>query len=171
MERNEMEQKNIIIVPFTTNFIDQLASMIVDIQQNEFNLPINANDQPDLFDIQGFYQKGNGNFWIALYENKVVGSIALIDIGNNQVALRKMFVHKKYRGKKTGTAHRLFDALLLWSKEKLIQHIYLGTTEKMHAAQQFYVNKGFIEISKNTLPDSFPVMNVDSKFYLLSCAI
>ncbi len=159
MEQGEM----ITVVPFATIFTDQLASMIVNIQQNEFDLPISANDQPDLFDIENFYQKDNGNFWIAIHDNEVVGSIALIDIGNKRVALRKMFVHQDYRGRDTGTAHKLFESLLSWSKEKSVQSIYLGTTEKMHAAQRFYVNKGFVEISKAELPDSFPVMEVDSK--------
>ena len=141
--------------------------MIVHIQQNEFGLPISAKDQPDLFDIKNFYQNGNGNFWIAVHNKEVIGSIAIIDIGNNQVALRKMFVHHQYRGKDTGTAHILFDALLSWTKEKLVKNIYLGTTEKMYAAQRFYKNKGFVEIHKAELPKSFPLMEVDSKFYLL----
>jgi len=163
-----MEVSKIHAVPFSSGFTDQVVSMIVNIQKNEFNLPITANDQPDLFEIPTFYQKGNGNFWVAIHNDKVVGTIAIIDIGNKQVALRKMFVHKDYRGKSTGTAHILFDSLLSWSKEKNIQSIYLGTTEKMHAAQQFYVNKGFEEINKSELPDSFPIMGVDSKFYLLT---
>jgi len=162
-----LEQETITVVPFTANFTDQLVSMIVSIQQNEFNLPISAKDQPDLFDIENLYQKGNGNFWIAIHDNEVVGSIALIDIGNQQVALRKMFVHQNYRGKDTGTAHKLFESLLYWSIGKSVQGIYLGTTEKMYAAQKFYVNKGFVEINKTGLPDSFPIMEVDSKFYVL----
>jgi hypothetical protein len=40
----------------------------------------------------------NGNFWVALYEGKVVGNISLLDIGNQQVALRKMFVEKEFQG-------------------------------------------------------------------------
>ncbi len=163
-----MEQTKVQVVPFSSIFTDQVASMIVNIQQEEFNLPITAEDQPDLFEIPTFYQKGNGNFWVAIHNDKVVGTIAIIDIGNKQVALRKMFVHKDYRGRSTGTAHILFDSLLSWSKEKNVQSIYLGTTERMHAAQQFYVNKGFAEINKTELPESFPVMEVDSKFYLLT---
>ncbi len=32
------------------------------IQQNEFKVPITINEQPDLMDIENFYQK-DGNFW------------------------------------------------------------------------------------------------------------
>jgi len=162
-----MEQNSIKVVPFTPNFTNQLVSMIVNIQQNQFNLKISREDQPDLLDIKNFYQKGNGNFWIAIHNNKVVGSIAVIDIGNKQVALRKMFVHKQYRGKNICTAHLLFESLLFWTKERLVHSIYLGTTEKMYAAHKFYTNKGFVEIKKHKLPSSFPIMEVDSKFYLL----
>ncbi|MDX1810107.1 MAG: GNAT family N-acetyltransferase [Sulfurospirillaceae bacterium] len=163
-----MDKETVIVTPFTADLRDKLISMIVNIQQNEFNLPISAEDQPDLFDIENFYQQGNGNFWIALHNDEVVGSIALIDIGNQEAALRKMFVHKDYRGKETGTAHKLIDSLLAWSKERSVQNIYLGTTKKMHAAQRFYTNKGFVEIERSQLPDSFPVMEVDSKFYVLT---
>ncbi len=37
-----------------------------------------------------FDQTGKGNFWVALYDDKVVGTISFLDIGNHQVALRKM---------------------------------------------------------------------------------
>lgn len=162
-----MNQKAIKIVPFSINFTNQLVSMILEIQQKEFNLPITANDQPDLFDIPNFYQFGSGNFWIAISDEKVVGSIAIIDIGNQKVAMRKMFVHRNYRGRNIGTAHDLFKTLFSWSNTKGVREIFLGTTEKMYAAQKFYINHGFREINKDDLPVSFPVMDVDSRFYFL----
>jgi len=161
-----MSPDSLEIVPFTDGFTDQLIAMIVAIQQQEFNLPITAADQPDLSDIANVYQQGNGNFWLALDDGKVVGSIALIDIGNDQAALRKMFVHRDYRGRKIGTAHKLLKTLFNWTKSKQLSGIFLGTTAKMFAAQRFYEKFGFSEISKSELPTSFPVMDVDSKFYL-----
>lgn len=156
----------VTITPFTTEYTDQVITLIVGIQQKEFNLPITAADQPDLADIANFYQQDNGNFWLALDDGKVVGTIALIDIDNKQVALRKMFVHRDYRGREIGTAHKLLQTLFAWVESKKVCSIYLGTTAKMHAAQKFYVNCGFVEINKCELPDSFPVMSVDTKFYL-----
>lgn len=155
-----MDQHCPEIVSFTPKFTAEIIAMIVDIQQNEFNLPISAADQPDLSDIENFYQRGNGNFWLALDGRKVVGTIALIDIGNHQVALRKMFVHRDYRGREIGTAHRLLQALFAWTRAKGVRSIYLGTTAKMHTAQKFYANCGFVDAvllksTKNNCPTPF----------------
>lgn len=122
------------IEPFSTKFQEQVSELILAIQQNEFEIPITLEKQPDLQNIGNFYHKGHGNFWVALDGNRVVGTIALIDIGNHQTALRKMFVHKEYRGKATQTAVLLLQALFQWAQEYGVKEIYLGTTEKFLAA-------------------------------------
>ena len=55
-------------------------NVILTIQQSEFGIPITLEAQPDLLDIPSFYQKDNGNFWIALDGQEVIGTIALIAI-------------------------------------------------------------------------------------------
>ncbi|MCP4755340.1 MAG: GNAT family N-acetyltransferase [Proteobacteria bacterium] len=155
----------VTVTPFENKYEDQVISLIVSIQQNEFGLPITAQDQPDLQNIQDFYQNGNGNFWIALFQGKVVGTISILDIGHTQVALRKMFVEQKHRGQKIGIADQLLDGLLGWAQLKGVREIFLGTTPKFLAAHRFYEKKGFSEIKKDFLPESFPIMKVDTKFY------
>jgi len=158
---------SVIIKEFSAPFQQQVIDLILDIQQNEFQVPITLNDQQDLLNIPNFYQNGKGNFWIALNEDKVVGTIALVAFGDQQAALRKMFVNKNFRGKEIGTAQRLLDTLLLWSKEKLIHQIYLGTLSHMRAAHSFYRRNGFVEISREKLPSDFPLVHVDSNFFHL----
>lgn len=150
---------------YTDQYRQQVIDLILDIQRNEFSVPITIDEQPDLKDIPGFYQKANGNFWIAVSDNLVVGTIALLDIGNSQGALRKMFVNKTYRGKEYGVGQKLLNLLLAWAKHKDYTGIFLGTTEKFVAAQHFYEKNGFVEINKASLPAAFPVMAVDVKFY------
>ena len=140
-----------------------VCDLIVHIQSKEFGIPITIEQQPDLYSIRQFYQSNNGNFWLAQEDGKVVGTIGLLDIGNNQGALRKMFVAEAYRGKEV--AKRLLTTLLAWAKQKTFTEIYLGTTEKFVRAQRFYENNGFVEVNKSTLPPQFPIMNVDVKFY------
>ena len=138
--------------------------LILPIQQQEFGIAITKEDQPDLSQVSSFYQTGKGNFWVAEDNGLVVGTIALIDIGAGQGALRKMFVHKDYRGARQ-TAKKLLETLLHWAKEQGLREIYLGTTDKFLAAHRFYEKNGFIEVAKKQLPPSFPVMKVDSRFY------
>jgi predicted N-acetyltransferase YhbS len=49
-----------------------------------------------------------------------------------------------------------------------VKDIFLGTTDKFLAAHRFYEKHGFTEVAKETLPVSFPLMAVDSRFYALS---
>ena len=144
-----------------------VLDLIVPIQQQEFGIAITQEDQPDLCQVRSFYQTGKGNFWVAEDNGVVVGTIALIDIGAGQGALRKMFVHKDYRGAKQ-TAKKLLDVLLNWSREQGLREIYLGTTVKFLAAHRFYEKNGFVEMAKEQLPSAFPVMKVDSRFYRCS---
>jgi N-acetylglutamate synthase-like GNAT family acetyltransferase len=150
---------------FSPEYKTQVAELIVSIQQQEFQIPITIKDQPDLGDIPNFYQKDNGNFWIALHDGKVVGTIALLDIGQHQAALRKMFVAPNYRGREIGAASKLLERLQDWARDKGLRRIYLGTTAQFLAAHRFYAKHGFTEIPQEALPPTFPLMAVDTKFY------
>jgi len=148
-----------------------VVDVILPIQQKEFGLPITLADQPDLLDIGNFYQKDRGNFWVALDADQVIGTLCLLDIGNQQGALRKMFVKAPFRGPAFGVAHRLMDALLEWCEGQGVREIFLGTTARYLAAHRFYEKRGFLEISKADLPDAFPVMSVDTKFFKYLIAV
>ncbi|WMW79301.1 GNAT family N-acetyltransferase [Undibacterium cyanobacteriorum] len=150
---------------FEAPYTDSIGAMIVSIQSEEYGIPITLVDQPDLQNIEQFYQNGAGNFWFAEYCGQVVGSIALLDIGHQQAALRKMFVAKEFRGREHGVAAMLLQTLIEWARTHQIAEIYLGTTAQFLAAHRFYEKHGFIEIGRSTLPNAFPVMAIDSKFY------
>ncbi|MES2217942.1 MAG: GNAT family N-acetyltransferase [Pseudomonadota bacterium] len=150
---------------YQDQYKDKIINLILDIQIGEFGIPITIKDQPDLNNIPSFYQKGAGNFWVARSGDKIIGTIALIDIGNSQCVLRKMFVAKEYRGKDKGIAQELLTTLLNWCKSKNIKEIYLGTVATYFAAHRFYEKNAFTEIPKTTLPANFPIMKVDTKFY------
>lgn len=156
---------SVLIEEFSSMYQNNVLDLILNIQQNEFGINITAKDQPDLCSIKEFYQKEKGNFWVALHNNEVVGTTSLLDIGEKKAALRKMFVHKAYRGVKYEVAKRLLNTLLKWAESSIIEEIYLGTTPKFLAAHKFYEKNGFDEITKEYLPDTFPIMKVDTKFY------
>lgn len=153
---------------FTDHNRKDVLDLIINIQTNEFGIPITLKLQPDLNEIPKFYQVNNGNFWIAKMHDKVIGTIALLDIGDSKGALRKMFVDKDYRGKILGVGQMLLNTLLDWCRHNGFTEIFLGTTEKFIRAQQFYEKNGFKEIEERELPKTFPVMRVDIKFYRLS---
>ncbi|MCP4368843.1 MAG: GNAT family N-acetyltransferase [Deltaproteobacteria bacterium] len=156
------------IKEYSDKYKKGIIDLILNIQNNEFNICITSDQQPDLHNIKDYYQTGCGNFWVAVKSGKVIGTISLIDIGDNQAALRKMFVHQDYRGSTHSAAKYLLSELLKWSKSKSVKEIYLGTTSKFLAAHRFYEKNQFVEVNKSMLPKSFPVMEVDTKFYKLN---
>ncbi len=153
------------ILEFNASYTKDVTELILNIQRNEFGISITEEQQPDLKDISSFYQHGNGNFWISTESSNVTGTISLLDIGGDAVALRKMFVREEYRGKEYGVAASLLKHALSWAEAASIKFVYLGTTAQFLAAHRFYEKNGFVEISKDKLPGTFPVMKVDSKFY------
>ena len=155
------------IRPFAPRFTDEVSRLILSIQRGEFGIEITAEQQPDLADIEGFYQVRGGNFWVALADARVIGTISLLDIGGGQGALRKMFVARELRGAEHGTAKRLLDTLLGWARSHDFREIFLGTTAQFRAAHRFYEKHGFAEIPREALPPAFPIMAVDTRFYRL----
>lgn len=153
------------IIEFNSHYTEKLINLILSIQVGEFAIKITRTEQPDLEIIPEFYQTNKGNYWIAVQSDSVIGSLGLVDIGNNQVALRKMFVHKDFRGKDYKIAQQLLDIALAWCKEKSINDIYLGTTTSYLAAHRFYAKNNFVQINKSALPLSFPLVLVDNMFY------
>ncbi len=153
----------IIIQPFQKKYGRQVQALISTIQRKEFNLPITLEQQSDLLDISGYYQKDKGDFWIALDGDSVIGTIALLDIGHGNAAIRKLFVKKEYRRKSVAT--KLLDQLLEWAEAYQLKQIYLETIAIFPSAHRFYEKNGFVKIDITELPRSFPVMSAESKFY------
>jgi len=162
---------SISIQTFQEKYAEEIRSLIFDIQRNEFHIEISPRDQPDLFDISGFYQKGTGNFWVAGSSGKIVGTVSLLDIGNRTHALRRMFVHKEFRGPVFQTAALLLSEALAWAHNNNISEIYLGTTTRFLAAHRFYEKNDFMNIDESLLPEAFPRMKVDTIFYKRSLDI
>lgn len=154
------------IVTYRPPYKEEIARLILSIQQGEFNVPITLADQPDLLEIENFYQNGKGNFWCALNsEGQVIGTIALIDIGHQSGVIRKMFVHADYRGGETKVAQQLLNLLEQWAAEKSIHTIYLGTIDRLYAANRFYLRNHYEQIKESLLPPWFPRMQVDNTFF------
>jgi N-acetylglutamate synthase-like GNAT family acetyltransferase len=154
------------ITPYEPHHRDQIVELILNIQQNEFQVPITIKDQPDLLIIDEFYQQRNGQFWVALnVDNQVVGTIALIDNGQPFGTIRKMFVRADVRGKERGVAAALFNILEEKAIENGMSALYLGTVHKLKASHRFYQKNGFDEIQKTELPLNYPLMLVDTMFF------
>jgi len=165
LEQGGVFLKNVEIISYASEYQSQVNNLIISIQRDEFGIDITLEEQPDLFDVENIYQINGGAFFIALVEGVVVGTFALIDLGNGNGALRKFFIDSKFRGCASDASKLLWDKMLTWGKEKKYTSFFLGTTNEFKAAHRFYEKNHFIEINKSDLPTNFPVMTVDKKFY------
>lgn len=158
------------VMPFQRSHGEQVRALIIGIQREEFGVPITLDEQPDLFDIPHVYQRGVGEFWVAVEGEQVVGTIALFQLEGDPLpprvaALRKMFVAAGFRGPPHRTGQRLLDTLLAHAKGMGLDEVMLGTTGVMHGAHRFYEKNGFVEMAKADLPPGWPHNSVDQRFY------
>lgn len=154
------------IQPFRHQYQKDVFDLIERIQVGEFRIPILESQYKELESIPRSFQKNKGNYWTVFFNNKVIGTIAVLDIGHNAFELRDVFLDVEYRG--TGYAQRMFETVLAWSKQNDVNTLYLGTTLAFRAAHRFYEKNNFIEIARDKLPPYFQPMDCDEKFYMLT---
>jgi len=140
-----------------------VVDLVLPVQQEEFAIPITYDDQPDLQDPLGFF---GGRFWVAVEDGEVIGCVGLLDAGGGLGVVRKMFVSADRRG--SGAADGLLGALVDRARADGMTELLLGTTSAYHAAHRFYEKRGFTRVDSDDLPERFPRMAVDSRFYRLA---
>lgn len=146
------------IIQYNNKYKSSTKKFILKILNEEFGL--GSIKRPDLDNISNFYQKNKSNFWIAIEDNKIIGSVAIKNYGKGRAYLKRMYVSTEHRG--TGLAKKLLDTALAYAKETGFKEIFLGTVEDMIAANKFYSKNGFKKIRK--LPDDLSDFG-DTIFY------
>src|SRR5205807_8572948 len=91
---------------------------------------------PDL-DEPELYTK----LWIALVGDEVVGSVALRDLGDHRLELKRMYLRPAQRGRRLG--RQLLAIALDWARANGTEVVRLDTSEQMVAAQRLYEAHGF----------------------------
>lgn len=76
-------------------------------------------------DIEKCYRQKGGEFWVALLDGKVIGTIGLMLKDQNCAIMKKIFGKKEFRSQKVGLA--LYKKLLEFAKVAGVHHIILDT--------------------------------------------
>lgn len=155
------------IEPYTPKYKNEIISLILNIQNNESKINLSLEEQPDLLDISKCYQQNGGEFWLALSDGKVIGTIGLMLKENNCAIMKKFFVKKEFRSQKVGLA--LYQKLLNFATNAGVEHIILDTPSVAHASHKFYEKAGFKRIDKADLPIPYTYPDRDSLLYILDC--
>ncbi len=151
------------IIKYEPAHRQSIIHLITSILEKEFGFSVNETTFPDIFHIPEKFQQKKGNFWVALENHEVVGSIGFLDFGDGGGYLKRMFVIGRLRGK--GTAQQLLGALMSHARQNGFAEIYLTTIPEMLAAMKFYEKNGFMRIQ--SLPNDLPTYG-DYIFYQMS---
>ncbi len=154
-----------IIEAYSGKYDGEIILLILDIQNNEAKIGLPLSEQPDLLDISRSYRQNGGEFWIALSEGKVVGTIGLMMKERHCAVLKKFFVKKEYRSQKVGLA--LYEELLKYAESRGVRYIILDTPSVARVSHRFYEKAGFCKISKEELPVPYSYPDIDSILYML----
>jgi len=135
----DVDPLELTIVPFRPEHTEGFRSLVADTLA-EFGFTADPDIDPDLTDPSASYAA----LWIALSRGDVVGSIALRDLGDQAIELKRMYLRPVCRGR--GTGHRLLLTALDWSRANGIRTIKLDTTERMATARHLYEQHGFVRV-------------------------
>lgn len=149
------------IIDYNLEYQQGIDEMMKGIEK-EFPIPITSAQSTRIHEV---YHLADQTFWVALHDQKVVGTIGLSLFSKDEAVLKRMMVDKNYRGNNFNTASLLLNKSLDWAKERGYTKIYLGTMDQFIAAQKFYVRHGFTSISEDQLPKDYSPNPIDTLYY------
>lgn len=98
------------------------------------------------YDFLEKYSPENDRIWMAEYNNKIVGCVAIVHQPNEEAQLRWFLLDSAFRG--LGIGKRLLTEAVDFSKEKKFKNVFLLTTSMQDKALQMYKMMGF-ELTKS----------------------
>jgi GNAT superfamily N-acetyltransferase len=96
-------------------------------------------------------EKGRSRAWLAKKEDKVVGSIFIIERPNNQAQLRLLFVDRSMRG--LGLGRWLTEESIRYSRSKDFSTVYLWTVRGLDRAISLYESVGFTAVGEKRIEE------------------
>ncbi|MGN6541442.1 MAG: GNAT family N-acetyltransferase [Ginsengibacter sp.] len=153
--------ENITVQCVTLNDIEQLQKIGRETFSETFfssNTKENiAKYLEDGFSIEKLTEELNNEhseFYFAVIDDKVVGYLKL-NFGRSQTELQgsisleieRIYVLKKYHGKKVGQV--LYEKAMQVAGDKKVDYVWLGVWEENPRAIRFYQKNGFVEFDKH----------------------
>lgn len=118
---------------------------------NEYGLkPDPVSTDADIKDIESSYFSGGGTFLVLeAKDGSIVGAYGLCPLQGHTCELRKMYLHKAYRGR--GLGKLLMDDALAKARQLGFRKIVLETASVLVEAIALYKSYGFAEYTPDHL--------------------
>lgn len=146
--RKEVEPPKFQIEEFNPGYTEQVKSVVHAVlfdlglvgQEKLVEKPEEQNRDADLDEIPKIYC-GKGKFWVAVSNGKVIGTVAIRDMGNKTAKLNRMFVLTNLHG--AGVGQALINQALIHTRQQGFEEVLLNTDKVMQRAHHFYERNGF----------------------------
>lgn len=137
-----MNETDIQIFQFESRFAEDFARLNYEWIVEYFT--IEEHDREMLDNPEEFIINRGGRIFFASKDNKIVGTVALIAVGDDSFELAKMAVARNCRGEKIG--EKLMAACIEYSANIGKKSIFLLSNTKLVPAINLYKKFGFKEI-------------------------
>lgn len=134
---------NIKIIEFNKKYSKEVNDFVNLSMHNFIGRPF--KQRKDLINIVEYYIENGGNFWIAIDEDKIVGTIALENRDTIGI-LKRFYIDKDYQ--RLGIGSLLYNKFETYAKIKTnIKTIYLACGQSLKNAHKFYIKNGWQQIN------------------------
>lgn len=93
-------------------------------------------------DLFSFDETDYEKILVAIFENKVIGTMAYKKLDNEIVELKRVYIYPNHRGQ--GISKKLYNAILDIIKENKYKKILVETWEQFKSGRKFYEKNNFV---------------------------
>jgi putative acetyltransferase len=131
---------------------EDITRLVFDVLREYDLKPDPASTDADLQDIKSSYFNQGGTFLVLEEEDgSIVGAYGLYPVEKHTCELRKMYLHKAYRGQ--GLGKFLMEDALSRAKQLGFKTMVLETASVLKEAIALYKSYGFTEYEPNHMSD------------------
>ncbi len=112
-------------------------------KETSFNLEFEAYVCKTFYDFLQHYSPDKDRVFLATYNNRIVGAVAILGHSKQVAQLRWLLVHPDMRG--IGLGKKLVNDALAFCREKKYKQVYLLTTHLQATAAMLYTRAGFVK--------------------------
>jgi putative acetyltransferase len=136
--------------PAKNNDCEHIADLVYGVLRDYGLKPDPASTDADIQDIESSYFRRGGTFVVLEVEDgSIIGTYGLYPLEKHTCELRKMYLHKAYRGK--GLGKLLLDDALTQARQLGFRRMTLETASVLKEAIALYKSYGFVEYNPEHL--------------------
>ena len=132
-------KNEIKILEYRSEYRKKTINLLIKVAVEEFGF----KDWKKWFEIfeNETYKENDGNCYIAIDNNNVIGTISLRKINDITAEVKNFYLEKEYRG--TGIAQDLFNTIIEFAKAKKYKRLELDSYKEFNRAIKFYEKNNF----------------------------